>query len=188
MKMLYRLSLATLLLSTTLAKADIIDYWQAKHEEDTQALALETETVMLKIKKQIADYNASRPKPKTWYSKENGKNVLTRIKNGTIAATLSYGLFTALTKYASHLPFETIPASTGLLIPFLIGSFEKPKDRYSALTSATLGLSFTTTAALPTRTNMIILGSLIALWSGSAIYENIKKPTTLRVKEETIKK
>lgn len=192
MKILYRLlSLTALLLSTTpLAEAHMCDHIdelraleRARCEQDAQSLTLETEAVMQKIQKQIADYKASQPKPKTWYSKENGKNVLARVKNGTIAATLSYGLFLTLKKYAPHLPFTPMPASTGLLMPFLIGSFEDPQDRYSSLTAATLGLAYTTTAALPTKITTGILGSLISLWAGIAIYEKVKKQTALPAKE-----
>lgn len=113
--------------------------------------------------------------PKKLLSKEEAKNLLTRLTNGTIAAALSYGIFTALTKYASHLPFEHIDPSTALLMPFLIGAFENPEERYSSLQAAALGLAYTTTASLPNKTTMTILGALIALWAGSAIYKETKK-------------
>ncbi len=206
-----KLSFTVLLLSTTI-QAHMMDYMSSPsgfssgckgcHDHKgtpwirtTPEAALITQTTPLAInpelkteaavlKKQNEEHDASQLQPETWLSKENGKNVLKRVKNGTIAATLSYGLFAALKSYAPHLPFAGISTQTCLAMPFLIGAFEDPKDRYSSLKAATLGLTYTVTASLPTKTNMIILGSLIALWAGAGIYEKVKNPAVSTEKEE----
>ena len=190
MKMLYRLSLTTLLFSTPFAQAHMCDHLdelraveRARCEQEkinAQSLALETEAVMQKIKKQIAEYQASLPK--TWYSKENGKNLLKRVKNGTIAATTTAGICIAAQTYAPHLLATKIALSSILAIPFAAGFLNDPKAPYNSAIAATLGITIAAATILPPKMNIGMLGSFIGLFAGITMYEKWqpKKPIVVK--------
>jgi hypothetical protein len=172
MKTLYKLSLSVLLVSITVAQAHMCDHLDELRAATLKQEKLNQEAALLKIKKQKEEDKASQPKPKTWFSKENGKNALGRARNGTIAATFSYGLFMALTKSAPHL----LSTKINFLMPYMMGCIENPQNRYSALQAAALGLTYTAIATLPTKTNMIIFGSLLSLCvGGAALNEKVKR-------------
>ena len=175
MKLLYGLSLSALLLSTPLVQAHMCDYVDELRAATLTHEKLNQEAAQLKVKKQKEKQAASQQKPNPWFSKENGKNALGRARNGAIAATFSYGLFMALTKYSPHL----LSTKINFLMPYMMGCIENPQNRYSPLQAAALGLTYTAIATLPTKTNMIIFGSLLSLCvGGAAIYKAVKKSSS----------
>jgi hypothetical protein len=161
MKILYTLSVLTLLFSTPLVKAQVMDHVQ----EHPLAQAHTTPTI-------DTPPATIAPHPlKKWFAQENVQNSLLRLKNGALATATSYALFMAAQKYAPHLLPLKLNFNSLVGIPFVMGSFQNPQDSYTTATALTLGVAHAAANLLPVKVNVSILGSFVGLFAGRKMYE-----------------